>query len=199
MAYLALVRHGQSRWNAQGRWTGLTDIGLNNVGKDEAARASHSLKDTAFDTGFTSPLKRAKQTLEIIKKELGIESLPTEESTALNERDYGDYTGKNKWEIKDEVGEEKFDKIRRGWNEPIPNGETLEDVYKRIVPYYKQSILPKLKSGQNIIVSAHGNSLRALVKYLEQIPDDKIANLEIGTGQIYLYQLDKNGKIISKL
>lgn len=198
MSHLAFIRHGESLWNKKGLWTGWTDIGLSEKGREEAKHAGQKLRSINFDITFTSPLKRAKETLEIIKKELGIENLLTEANTALNERHYGIYTGKNKWQLKEELGEEKFLKIRRGWDVPIPEGETLKDVYERVVPYYQQNILPQLLSGKNVLISAHGNSLRALVKFLENTPDADIPNLEIATGEIYIYQIDNRGKITSK-
>lgn len=196
-AYLVLVRHGESKWNAQGLWTGLTDIGLSEKGKEEARKAAESVKDISFQAAFTSVLKRAKETLDEMEKVLGA-SLPTIENAALNERDYGDYTGKNKWEIKQQLGEEEFLKLRRSWDYPVPNGESLKDVYNRVIPYYQERILPELKNGKNVLISAHGNSLRALVKYLDRISDENIAQLEISTGQVLVYQIDEDGKIISK-
>lgn len=196
MPYLVLVRHGESKWNKQGLWTGWTDIELDEEGKEIAKKDGELLKIIHFDKAFTSKLKRAQQTLEEIKKVVG--DITTEESHALNERNYGIYTGKNKWEIEKEVGEEEFLKIRRGWNVPIPEGETLKDVYERVIPYYEEKILPEINSGKNVLISAHGNSLRALVKYLENITDEEIPNLELTIGEIYIYQMDNNGKIISK-
>lgn len=196
MSYLVLVRHGESTWNAVGAWTGLTDISLDEKGREIAQKDAELLKDIYFDIAFTSKLRRAQQTLEEIEKEMG--KIPTEESEALNERDYGDFTGKNKWDLEKEYGEEQFLKWRRGWDEKIPNGETLKDVYKRVVPYYEQNILPEIKLGRNVLISAHGNSLRALVKYLENISDEEIPKIELQTGEIYIYQMDNNGKIISK-
>lgn len=198
MTKLILVRHGESLWNALGIWTGLTDISLSNQGRQEARLAGKSLENTKIDIAFTSVLKRAIETLDEIKNVLGLNSLPTIENKALNERDYGDLTGKNKWEIEKEVGEEMFQNIRRGWNTPIQNGETLKDVYNRVVPYYKQKILPRLKNSKNVLISAHGNSLRALIKYLENISDKDIENLEIATGEIYIYKIGQNGNIVSK-
>ncbi len=189
MAYLILVRHGESLWNAKGVWTGLTDISLSPKGREEAILAGQSLKNINLDIAYTSVLKRAKETLDEIKKVLNLNNLETIESSALNERDYGDLTGKNKWEIQKEFGEEKFLKIRRGWDTPISNGETLKDVYNRVVPYYKETILPKLKEGKNVLIVAHGNSLRALVKYLENISDANVEKLEIETGEIYKYEV----------
>ncbi len=197
MSYLALVRHGESEWNAKGLWTGWKDIPLTQKGIEQAKTAGVSLKDIKFDLGFTSILSRVKQTMDEMKKVLN-QQFPVIEDKALNERNYGVYTGKNKWEIKKEVGEEEFLKIRRGWDHPIPRGECLKDVYQRAIPYYEENILPKLKAGKNVLVSAHGNSLRALVKYLENIPDDKISKLELAIGEVYLYTIDNNGKAVSK-
>src|ERR1700690_3642621 len=171
MAYLILVRHGKSQWNLLGKWTGFTDVDLVQEGIEEARRAAEAIKDIRIDCAFTSDLKRAKQTFVEICNALHSPEIKQVEDPALRERDYGAYTGKNKWEVKEEIGEEAFQRIRRGWDVPIPGGETLKDVYDRVVPYYTSRILPELLSGKNLLVVAHGNSLRALVKYLEHIPD----------------------------
>ena len=197
MAALALVRHGESTWNARGIWTGWKNPPLSEKGMEEARQAGQLLKDIKFYLAYTSSLIRAKQTLEEIEKVLGI-NLATFENSALNERDYGNYTGKNKWEIKKELGEEGFKKLRRGWDVPIPNGETLKDVYNRTVPYYESEILPKLKDGKNVLVSAHGNSLRALVRYLDGLSDSDVENLEIATGEVIIYKVDTAGSVVSK-
>lgn len=188
MSYLVLVRHGESQWNAKDLWTGLTDIGLTEKGRQEARKAGEEIKNIKFDIAFTSVLKRAKETLGEIEVVLG-QKIPTTESAALNERDYGDFTGKNKWEVKKEIGDEDFLKLRRSWDFQVPNGESLKDVYARVVPYYKNHILPELKAGKNILVSAHGNSLRALVKYLDNISDKDIADLEIPFGKPLIYHI----------
>ncbi|MBI2028589.1 MAG: 2,3-diphosphoglycerate-dependent phosphoglycerate mutase [Candidatus Levybacteria bacterium] len=198
MANLILVRHGESLWNAKGVWTGLTDISLSEKGRQEARLAGKSLENIKIDLAFTSVLKRAKETLDEIRKVLNLNTLSSIEDEALNERDYGYLTGKNKWEIQKEVGKSEFQKIRRGWNMPIKNGESLKDVYNRVVPYYQNKILPKLKAGKNVLVVAHGNSLRALVKYLENISDKDVEKLEIATGEIYIYEIDATGEIVSK-
>lgn len=198
MAKLALVRHGQSEWNVKNWWTGLTDVGLTEIGIKEAQSAGEQLKDIPFDIAFTSVLTRAKDTWKYISYQLAKKEIETIENEALNERDYGDLTGKDKWEMKEKYGEEQFLKWRRGWDTPPPNGESLKDVYMRLIPYFESTILPKLKENKNVIIVAHGNSLRALVKYLENISEDVIPALEISTGEIYLYNLDNNGKIISK-
>ncbi|HSX40167.1 MAG TPA: 2,3-diphosphoglycerate-dependent phosphoglycerate mutase [Candidatus Saccharimonadales bacterium] len=193
MGKLILVRHGQSQWNAKNIWTGLTDIPLSEKGREEAKQAAKSLQNLQIDTAYTSSLSRAQETLDIILQSLGKSNIPVVKNAALNERDYGDYTGKNKLEIKEQVGDEEFFKIRRGWNTPIPHGETLKDVYDRVVPYFEEEILPKLKKGETILVTAHGNSLRALIKYLEHISDDDIAKVEIGTCEVLVYNIDDSG------
>ncbi|MFH1833131.1 MAG: 2,3-diphosphoglycerate-dependent phosphoglycerate mutase [Candidatus Levyibacteriota bacterium] len=198
MGYLVLVRHGESVWNAKGLWTGFTDISLSEKGKEEARVAGELIRDIKFDVAFSSPLKRAIETLDEIKKGLLECNFPAYKDAALNERDYGEFTGKNKWEIKKQYGDDIFLKIRRAWDYPIAKGETLKDVYARTVPYYKNQILPQLLLGKNVLISAHSNSLRALVKYLENISDENISKLEIATGEIYIYQIDETGKIISK-
>lgn len=198
MAYLVLVRHGESEWNAKGLWTGWTDISLSEKGKEEANQAGEALKDIHFDLAYTSTLQRAKQTLTGIQQITGQTDLPTTEDKALNERDYGELTGKNKWEVKEQVGDEEFTKIRRSWDYPPPKGESLKMVYERVLPYYEKEILPKLKEGKNIIIAAHGNSLRALIKFLDNISDTDIPNFELATGGVYVYQIDSEGKVINK-
>ncbi|OGG77113.1 hypothetical protein A3B35_00750 [Candidatus Kaiserbacteria bacterium RIFCSPLOWO2_01_FULL_54_24] len=197
MAYLILVRHTKSKWNALGLWQGWTDIELAPEGKEEALRTAEALRGLEINSVHTSLLRRAKETWNIIRDALKISPL-TVEHQALNERHYGIYQGKNKWEIQKQVGEEEFKKIRRSWDHPIPEGETLQDVYKRIVPYYENTILKELKEGKNVVVVAHGNSLRALVKYLEHLSIEEVLNLEFGIGEVYIYEVDSEGKIVSK-
>lgn len=197
MAFLVLVRHGESTYNAKGVWTGWLNPPLSEKGLEEAKQAGELLKDIKFDISYTSDLLRAQQTLDEIKKILGTE-LKTIISPEIKERNYGDYTDKNKWEVEKQLSEEEFKKLRRSFDYPVPNGESLKDVYSRTVPYYRGEILPKLIQGQNILISAHGNSLRALTKYLENISDEEIENLEIPTGQVIVYQIDSEGRVISK-
>jgi 2,3-bisphosphoglycerate-dependent phosphoglycerate mutase len=198
MAYLILVRHGKSEWNALGLWTGWRDVELNAEGHAEARQAGEAIRGLRLDVGYTSKLKRAQETLADIQEVLDLPNLPVVEAAELNERDYGDLTAKNKWDIQKEYGDEQFMKWRRSWDYPVPGGETLKDVYARVAPYYDAHILPDLKAGKNVIVAAHGNSLRALVKHLENIPDADIPKLEIGTGEVYVYEVDANGQITSK-
>lgn len=198
MAKLVLVRHGVSQWNAKGIWTGWTDIALHNKGRKEAHKTSHTLKDIEFHVAFTSDQIRAQETLDIILKNLKITHIPVKKHPALKEKHYGIYTGKNKWQIQKEAGEEMFLKIRRGWDFVIPEGESLEMVYKRVSKYFNKSIHPHIKKGKNVLIAASNNSLRALVKHLEYIPNNQITELEIRTGEAYVYEIDKNGKIKSK-
>ena len=198
MSYLILVRHGISEWNKKGWWTGWKDPDLAKEGYEEAKKAGQKLRDIGIDKAYTADLKRTIQTLEEIKKVLKIQDIPTVVDWHLRERNYGDLAGKNKWDLKKQYGEEQFMKWRRGWNEPIPNGETLKDVYERLIPYYKKIIVPDLLSGKNVIISASGNSLRALVKYIENISENDISKLEIGLGEVYVYKIDKERKVVSK-
>lgn len=197
MAYLILVRHGKSEWNAKGLWTGWTDIPLNDDGREEAHTAATEISDLPLDIAFTSDLSRAQETLDIILHDLR-KTISITKAQELKERNYGNLTGKNKWEIEKETGEEQFQKLRRGWDVPIQNGETLKNVFARVIPYYEAHILPLLREGKNIIISAHGNSLRALVKYLDKLSDDDVTKLEIATGEVYVYTINEHGEVIRK-
>lgn len=195
---LVLVRHGESEWNAKDLWTGLSDIPLSAKGHVQAKDTGTKLKDIHFDVAFTSALLRSAQTLAEIKKAKGQSKVPTISNKSLDERNYGDLTGKNKIDIEKEVGKEQFLLWRRSWDSPLPHGETLKDVYERVIPYYIDHILPKLKAGKNVIVVAHGNSLRALVKYLDNISDEDIPKLEIPVGEMIVYKINEDGKMVSK-
>jgi 2,3-bisphosphoglycerate-dependent phosphoglycerate mutase len=198
MAYLVLVRHGQSEWNALGLWTGWTDVSLTEQGRVEARSAAGHLRDISFHKAHTSQLKRTQETMDEIKHALQLTVLETFSHPALSERNYGDYTGKNKWDVKAAVGDEEFARIRRSWEVRVPGGESLHDVHDRVILYFEQHILTDLQAGKNIIVVSSGNTLRALVKYLDTIPDDKIHELEIGTGEVFVYDIAEDGSVISK-
>jgi len=198
MAKLFLVRHGKSEWNKLGLWTGWTDVDLIDEGMEEAKRAGEFLRDEEIHKAYTSELKRTHQTFEKLKEGAGKDELTHTPHAALNERHYGVYTGKNKWQVKEEIGDDEFQKIRRGWDTLIPEGESLKDVHTRVVPHYEAIIKQDLMNGKNVLIVAHGNSLRALVKHLENIADDKICELEIGTGEIHCYNFDENGQITGK-
>jgi 2,3-bisphosphoglycerate-dependent phosphoglycerate mutase len=195
---LVLVRHGESEWNAKNVWTGWTDIGLSEKGKEEARLAAGKLMDIHFDCAFTSRLVRASDTLQIILETLKISDLSVTIDAALNERNYGVFTGKNKLEIKAQLGEEEYSKLRRGWDYPIQDGESLKQVASRVIPYYEHVIVPLLKIGKHVLVVAHGNSLRALIKNLDHVSDEDISKVELATGEIICYRVDSEGRIISK-
>lgn len=198
MAKLILIRHGKSDYNQKGLWTGWTDVSLVEEGLEEARKAGNAIKDIQIDTVHVSDLKRTHETWREIQKEIGRKDLSAREHAALKERSYGIHTGKNKWQVKEEVGDEMFKKIRRSWNHPIPEGETMKDVHDRAVPYYKKHILPELQAEKNVLIVGHGNTLRALVKYLEEMPDDGVSDLEFGTGEVYVYTVDAKGDVTNK-
>lgn len=198
MGQLLITRHCESEWNALGKWTGTTDVHLSENGFHQAAQMGEALKDIKIDMAFCSLQQRTKETLEGILDASGQISVPYERSADINERDYGDYTGMNKWEVRDKVGEQEFNSIRRDWNHPITNGETLKDVYERAVPFYQQVILPRLREGKTILVVSHGNSIRALMKYIEGISDEDIANVEMPFGTILDYKVKDDGTLDAK-
>lgn len=197
MGKLIISRHGESEWNLLGKWTGWTDIGLTEKGISDTVRLGEVLKGLKIDRAYTSDLKRTKQTLSALLRGQGTDesSLSVINTPELKERDYGDLTGKNKWEVKAEIGEEAFNGIRRGWDHPVPGGETLKDVYNRVIPYFKTEILPKLHRGEIILLVAHGNSIRALIKYLDQISDDSVADVEMPFGQVLIYDFNEESDL----
>ena len=198
MAHLILMRHAKSEWNKLGLWTGWTDVSLSKEGEKEAENSAAYLKGIPIHKAYTSTLKRAKETWDIVRHAIGLAHIPAEAHDALKERHYGHFTGKNKWEVKKEIGEEAFQKIRRGWNHPIPGGETLKKVSERVMPFYHERVFPEIVSGNSVILIAHGNSLRSLVKHLEDIHEDDIHRIEIGVGEAWIYTLDNSGKVVSK-
>src|SRR3989344_4557656 len=162
MAYLVLVRHGKTEWNKLGKWTGHAESDLVEEGIEEARRAGEALKEIPIDCAFVADLRRAQQTFVEICNILRKGDIKTTIHPAIKERNYGIHTGKNKWEVKKEIGEEAFQKLRRGWDVPIPEGETLKDVYNRVVPYYESNMKPELLAVKNILFVSSGNALRAL-------------------------------------
>lgn len=196
---LVLVRHGQSEWNLKNLFTGWKDPGLTEQGVAEAHRAGQQLRDLKleFDIAFTSDLSRAQKTLGIILDELGQSGLETLQDQALNERDYGDLTGMNKDQARQEFGEEQVHIWRRSYDVPPPGGESLKMTAERVLPYYKQEILPRVMEGKRTLVSAHGNSLRSLIMELEDLTPEEILKRELGTGTPIVYRLDENGGVVS--
>lgn len=200
MSLLILVRHGESEWNLQNRFTGWVDVDLSPRGVEEAHRAGKILKKKNYkiDAVFTSVLKRAIRTTEIILQELGLNGLHYEKNQALNERHYGNLQGMNKQEIGKKYGFDQLKIWRRSYDVAPPGGESLKDTQERVLPYYHQFIEPLLKQGKNVLISAHGNSLRALVMYLENLSKEEVLELNIPTGVPYVYELDENLKIVNK-
>lgn len=221
---LVLLRHGQSIWNKENKFTGWTDVDLSEQGIEEAKEAGKILKQNniTFDIAFTSVLKRANKTLNYALEEMG-EDIPIKYSYKLNERHYGALQGLNKDETRQKYGDEQVHIWRRSADvrppaleqtdprfpgndekykdipkEKLPTTENLFDTINRVVEYYNEEIKQELQNGKNVIISAHGNSLRALIKYLENISDEAIMNVEIPTGKPYVYELDENLNIIKK-
>jgi len=197
---LVLVRHGESEWNKLNLFTGWRDPDLSEKGVEEARRAGQLLKAEGyrFDIAFTSALKRAQHTLQLILEELGQQDLTTIADKALNERDYGDLSGLNKDDARKRWGEEQVHIWRRSYDVPPPGGESLKDTAARTIPYYESKIWPEVKAGRNVIVAAHGNSLRSIVMKLDELSPGQVVKLEIATGVPIVYQLDENGKVKSK-
>lgn len=220
---LVLVRHGESTWNKENKFTGWTDVDLTETGINEAKQAAQSLlsNNYNFNVCYTSYLKRAINTEKIILEKMNLD-IPVIKSWKLNERHYGNLQGLNKKETAEKYGEEqvhiwrrsynvkpplldendkrnpKYDELYKDIKEELPLGESLEDTVKRVIPYYEKNILKDMKDGKKVLVVAHGNSLRALVKYIENISDTEIAELNIPTGVPLVYELDEKGKYISK-
>lgn len=198
---LVLVRHGQSEWNLKNLFTGWKDPDLTELGIEEARDAGRKLKAQGlqFDIAFTSALKRAQHTLDILLAELGQTSLPTRKDLALNERDYGDLSGLNKDDARKRWGEEQVHIWRRSYDVKPPGGESLKDTLARALPYYVQDILPCLLRGERTLVSAHGNSLRALIMVLERLSPESILKRELATGVPIIYRLNADSTVASKL
>lgn len=193
---LVLVRHGQSIWNEKNLFTGWRDVGLTDKGVEEAKKAGLLLKEANvnFDVMFTSSLERAKKTGDIILSCMGQESIEVVSDSALNERDYGELTGMNKDEARKNFGESQVQIWRRSYDMPPPGGESLKNTFERVLPYFNKYIHPRLSNGESILITAHGNSLRSLVKHLEEISEEKIVKLEIATGEPIFYEFI-NGKV----
>jgi 2,3-bisphosphoglycerate-dependent phosphoglycerate mutase len=198
MPILIIVRHGQSQWNLENRFTGEVDVALTALGEEEAKKAGQLLKSYRFDEAYTSVLKRAIDTLTIIIKELDYKDFKIEKSAALNERNYGALQGLNKAEVEKQYGSEQVALWRRSYDAVPPNGESLANTYARVIPYYKKEIEPKLKTGKTVLISAHGNSLRALMMYLENISPSEIDHIDILTGKPKVYEFEGELLRISK-
>jgi 2,3-bisphosphoglycerate-dependent phosphoglycerate mutase len=198
---LVLVRHGQSDWNLKNLFTGWRDVDLTEKGVAEAREAGRKLKAQGikFDVAFTSVLKRAQRTLDLMLTELGQTTIPVFEDQALNERDYGDLVGLNKDDARKKWGEEQVHIWRRSYDVAPPGGESLRDTAARVLPYYIREILPRVLRGDRVLVSAHGNSLRALVMVLDKHTPDTITKLNLETGIPMIYRLNADSTVASKL
>jgi 2,3-bisphosphoglycerate-dependent phosphoglycerate mutase len=198
---LVLVRHGQSEWNLKNLFTGWKDPGLTHQGIEEAKDAGRKLKAKGlqFDIAFTSVLKRAEHTLDLLLAELGQTQIPVKKNLALNERDYGDLSGLNKDDARKRWGEEQVHVWRRSYDVSPPGGESLKDTLARTLPYYVQEILPCVLRGERTLVSAHGNSLRALIMVLDKLTPEGIVKREIATGVPIIYRLNADATVASKL
>jgi 2,3-bisphosphoglycerate-dependent phosphoglycerate mutase len=198
---LVLVRHGQSEWNLKNLFTGWRDVDLTEKGVAEAREAGRKLKAQGikFDVAFTSALKRAQRTLDLMLTELGQTGIPVFKNLALNERDYGDLVGLNKDEARKKWGEEQVHIWRRSYDVAPPGGESLKDTLARALPYYVTDILPRVLRGERVLVAAHGNSLRALVMVLDKHTPDSITKLNLDTGVPMIYRLNADSTVASKL
>ena len=196
MPKLVIVRHGQSQWNLENRFTGWIDIDLSPKGVEEAKTAGKKLVGYKFDKAFTSALTRAQRTLDIILEEIDQKGIPVEKDKALNERMYGDLQGLNKDETRQKFGAEQVHIWRRSYDVAPPNGESLKDTAARVMPYWNEKIVPELTDGRSILIAAHGNSLRALVMHLENLSKEEILQTEIPTGVPKVYELTGDLKIV---
>jgi 2,3-bisphosphoglycerate-dependent phosphoglycerate mutase len=198
--YLVLVRHGQSEWNAKNLFTGWKNPGLTPAGEKEAANAGSLIKERniKFSVMFTSALKRAQITGQMILSGIDQKHIEVIRDQALNERDYGDLAGLNKDDARKEWGEEQVHIWRRSYDVPPPGGESLKNTAERVLPYFNSSILPKILEGQNILIAAHGNSLRSLVMQLDNLSKEEVIALEIPTGAPIIYSFAGNKEPISK-
>jgi 2,3-bisphosphoglycerate-dependent phosphoglycerate mutase len=208
MPNLILIRHGESQWNLENRFTGWVDVPLSPKGEQEAKAAGEKLRSYKFDKAFTSKLQRANNTLNFILEASGQTSIPTEFDVALNERHYGALQGLNKAETAQKYGDEQVKIWRRSYDVPPPKevtemnpdgtSESLKDTAARTLPYWEKKIMPEIKSGKNIIVAAHGNSLRSIVMHLDNLTKEQVLELNIPTGAPLLYVFDSNGTIVEK-
>jgi 2,3-bisphosphoglycerate-dependent phosphoglycerate mutase len=197
---LVLVRHGESEWNRLNRFTGWKDVGLTEEGATEAHRAGAMLKATGyrFGSAFTSTLKRAHNTLDIILDEIGQGKIPTLKAAALNERDYGELVGINKEEARKRWGADQVHIWQRSYDIAPPGGESLRDTALRVVPFFEKWILPELQKGKNVIVVAHGNSLRSLIMELDRLSPEEVMQVELPTASPLVYKLNADGSVAEK-
>ncbi|HZR80718.1 MAG TPA: 2,3-bisphosphoglycerate-dependent phosphoglycerate mutase [Candidatus Binatia bacterium] len=200
VSVLVLLRHGESQWNLENRFTGWVDVPLTEKGREEARRAGRRLKEAGirFARCFTSELVRAQETLAIVLEELAANDLPIERDKALNERHYGDLQGLNKAETAKKYGDEQVHIWRRSYDVAPPGGESLKDTAARTLPYFEARIAPELERGENVLVAAHGNSLRSIVMDLEKLTREQVLELNLATGVPILYEVGPGLTILRK-
>jgi 2,3-bisphosphoglycerate-dependent phosphoglycerate mutase len=196
VAKLVLIRHGQSLWNLENRFTGWIDVPLTKLGREEARQAAKKIAGMHFDVAYTSALSRAQETLREIIDTLGLD-LPVIRDQALNERHYGDLQGLNKEQTAQKYGKEQVHQWRRSYDIPPPNGEALKNTAERTLPFFERAIMGDLREGKNVLVVAHGNSNRSIVMSLEKMTPDEILALELGTGIPRIYEFDGEGNVAS--
>lgn len=198
MPKLILLRHGESQWNLENRFTGWVDVPLSPKGEQEAAEAGRLLKTFQIDKLYTSVLQRAIETARIALANAGKSEIPTERDQALNERHYGDLQGLNKAETAEKFGDEQVKLWRRSYDIQPPNGESLKDTAARTLPYFHDRIMKDINAGENVLVVAHGNSLRSIVMSLDKMTEQEVIELNIPTGIPLVYEFDDQGEIVSK-
>ncbi|MDC8446898.1 MAG: 2,3-diphosphoglycerate-dependent phosphoglycerate mutase [Nitrospira sp.] len=196
MGHLVLLRHGESQWNLEHRFTGWIDVPLSTQGREEAMAAAIQLSRYRFDRAFSSRLIRATETLRIVLAALGQGQIALEESPALNERMYGDLQGLNENEAVEKYGAQRVEGWRCSYEVRPPRGESLQDTAARVLPYYEERIKPGLDQGATVLIVAHGNSLRALVMHLEHLSPQQIVDLSIPTGALLVYGVDDKGELV---
>ena len=197
MPRLVLVRHGQSLWNLQNRFTGWVDVPLTATGEDEARRAGERLRSSTFDVAYTSALSRAQETLRLIVETSGIVA-PVIRDAALNERDYGDLAGLDKAATAARYGAEQVHVWRRSFDVAPPGGESLKDTAARTLPFFERAVLEDIRAGRDVLVVAHGNSNRSIVMRLDGLDEQAVTSLEIATGVPLVYELDSTGAVLAK-
>ncbi len=198
MALLVLLRHGESQWNLENRFTGWIDVPLTEKGREEARRAGEKIQRIRFDKAYTSVLQRATETLDIVLRVIGQQGIPVVYDQALNERHYGNLQGLNKAETAQKYGAEQVHLWRRSYDVAPPGGESLKDTAARTLPYFEAHIEPDLRAGNNILVSAHGNSLRSIVMHLDKLSKEEVLRLNLATGVPIIYEFSPDLKILSK-
>ncbi len=198
MALLVLIRHGESQWNLENRFTGWTDVPLTEKGREEARHAGEKIRHIRFDKAYTSVLQRAIETLDIVLRVAGQEAIPIAYDQALNERHYGDLQGLNKAETAEKYGKEQVHIWRRSYDVAPPGGESLKDTAARTLPYFKAHIETDLRAGRNVLVSAHGNSLRSIVMHLDNLSKEQVLELNLATGVPIVYEFSPDLRVLSK-